>query len=117
MPLSNSFEDMSYTGRDGLSRQSTLLSYEDKTKVATTVKLSSEELSTILGSQELFRRSLIERILAINPALAGERYEPFINRLVKERRLEWNIRMIADPGIPTDQLRDMVTILENRNGS
>jgi len=112
--MSQSFENMTYTGRDGISRQSTNLDYTEKTKVATATRLTPEELAQLLEGQESFRRSLIERVLAIPASLAGSVYEPFINRFPEERKLEWNAAMIADPGMPLDLLRNMVTILENR---
>lgn len=94
MPLSNSFEDMSYTGRDGLSRQSTLLNYEDKTKISTSPDLSSEQCSAIHQEIKTYRIQRLEEILSMNPALAGEEYESFVIRNYEEKKLTWDEPLI-----------------------
>lgn len=60
-----------------------------------------------------YREQLIRRITKMPPSICPNVFIDFTLRGEREK-IEWNVDMLVDNGIPTNQLRDLCTLLENR---
>lgn len=105
---------MPYTGRDGLTHQETRIDWDIRPKIST-AHTSAKDKQEIDKQLVEYRKQLIKRILATNPAAAGERYLDYVKRDFETKTLSWEVTMISDEGMDINNLRDMVVILEKRD--
>lgn len=97
-----------YTDLDGMSKQFTYIDHDKKT-----INIGNSD-SPEQGWQIRYREELIERITDISGSLCPEQFVDFTLRGSGRESIEWNVNMLKDEGFPTERLRDLCSILENR---
>lgn len=105
---------MPYTGRDGLTHQETIIDWDKTLTTKMFIPHTAEEMAEARKFLEEWRERTITDILAISPALCGERYIDYVKRDLETKTLSWYDSMIRDPSLSFEFLRDMITILEKR---
>lgn len=106
----------SYIGRDQQTHEMTNIDWDKtlNTKVSawhTTDKEKAQVKKFLID----YRKSLVDRVLAVPAALAGELYFDFVTRDFDTKTISWNQEMLNDMGMPLQKLIDMVTMLEKRH--
>ncbi len=101
-----------YIDNDGMSKQFTYIDHDSKTKISGHLGINKEKVKKDLSEYKI---SLIERIVNIPASLCPLEYDAFIVRGEGKVGITWNETMLNDPGLSTDRLRNLCTLLENRN--
>lgn len=98
-----------YTDIDGMSKQFTYIDHDKKTTVSTFIDVNEP------FDQKAYRGSVIKRITDISASLCPSEFVDFTLRGQGRGEIEWNTDMLIDDGLPTNRLRELCAILENRN--
>lgn len=102
-----------YVDNDGMSKQFTYVDHDVKTKISTTV-MSDREKTKLKDELASYRTGLILKITISPPSLCPEIFQDFTLRGQGKEKIEWNEKMLQDPGLPMQKLVDMWTLLSKR---
>lgn len=97
-----------YTDIDGMSKQFTYVDHDKKTTVS--MLINSDEK----WSEKDYRDLLISRILDQPASICPDPFVDFTLRGEGKNHIEWNTDMIIDKGMPSQRLRDLAILLENK---
>jgi hypothetical protein len=99
-----------YIDNDGQSRQFTYIDHDVKTSISTTLDIDKQAVQDELKQ---YRENLLAKIFAIHASLCPL---PFVSFTLRGdvSEITWNETMLQDPGVPTDRLQVLYTILSNR---
>lgn len=100
-----------YTDIDGQSKTFTFVDHDVKTSIATT---ASVDIQQVKGELKEYRESVILCILATPASLCPSIFQDYTSRGQGIIQITWNEKMLRDPGMSIDRLRDLKTMLDNR---
>lgn len=98
-----------YTDIDGMTKQFTYVDHDKKTTIS--FLTDNKEL----WSEPKYRENLIQRILEHSASICPEIFTDFTLRGEGKKGIEWNTDMLIDNGVPSQRLRELATMLENRD--
>lgn len=96
-----------YTDQDGMSRQFTMVDHDNKSLVFSNTEKADKEWD------KKHRALLIERISKVSASICPEVFTDFVIKGDKDK-IEWNMDMLLDNGMPLKQLGHLCTLLENK---
>lgn len=99
-----------YTDIDGMSKQFTYIDHDKKSKMS----FFNNCAETRKWSEKGYKADLVERITELPASICPEIFCDYTIRGEGKRVVEWNTDMLIDAGVPTNQLRDLCTLLENK---
>ncbi len=98
-----------YTDMDGMTKTFTHINYSKKTKKSFHMIDGSSKEQHLKD-----REDLQEEILSLPPSLFPKEFQDFVVRGENKDIIEWNEKMIRDPGVPFTTLRNLKVLTENR---
>lgn len=101
-----------YTDNNGMAKQFTYVDHDVKTKISGFLGIDKKQIQKDLSE---YRLSLIERITDIPASLCPIEFDAFTIRGEGKKTIEWNETVLNDAGMSIDRLRNLCTILENKN--
>lgn len=85
---------MPYIGRDGLTHQETRIDWDEVTKISTFPRMPKKEFDKLMRDVKQYQISCLERVIEINPALAGEQYQEYVIRDFEKMELRWDVDLL-----------------------
>lgn len=95
-----------YTDIDGMSRQFTTIDHDKKTTISMFTSSDVEDLKK-------YRADIIKRITDLPASICPSIFTDYTIKGDRDN-IDWNIDMLLDEGVPMNQLRDLLTLLENK---
>ena len=102
-----------YTDIDGQSKSFTMIDYDVKPKL--TMPITSTDIEDAKEAITVYRKELIERILALPASNTAPEFYDFTLRGETAHTIKWNETMLRDPGLSVDRLRAICTLTERIN--
>lgn len=100
-----------YTDNSGMAKQFTYVDHDVKTKISGFLGIDKKQIQKDLSE---YKQSLIERITSVSASLCPYDFDTFI---IRGKTIEWNTTVLNDAGMSVDRLRNLCTLLENKNNT
>jgi hypothetical protein len=99
-----------YTDELGHTRSFDFIDHDVKTKIRVPVVKTKEEIAE---EKAQYREWLIDKIISIEAIYCPDIFIQYTHR-GDVQKIDWNLKMLQDAGVPTDKLLDIYTLSSNK---